>query len=162
MKRVIYNGFEAALKGGMPQKNAGISVDERFRADILRDAAKHGYLTAYPAEKSGQDEFDFEYGGDFGRHIETFQPTFCKVLVRYNPEGDSTMNRRQSGRLKRLSDYLYAKGGSRFMFELLVPATPAQLERTRGDIKEYDRGLRSELMVHAIQELQDAGVEPDV
>ena len=72
------------------------------------------------------------------------------------------MNRRQAERLKRLSDYLHSGGPSQFMFELLVPATPAQLERSGGDKKEYDRGLRPELMVQAITELQDAGIEPDV
>jgi 5-dehydro-2-deoxygluconokinase len=162
MKRVIYDGFQEALAGGVPQAKAGILVDEQFGADILRDASQHGYVTACPAEKSGQDEFDFEYGDEFARHIETFQPTFCKVLVRYNPEGEAAMNRRQSERLKRLSDYLHSAGRSRFMFELLVPATPAQLERSGGDKKEYDRGLRPELMVRAITELQDAGIEADV
>ena len=130
MKRVIYDGFQAALAGGVPEAKAGILVDEQFGAEILRDAAKHGYVTACPAEKSGQDEFDFEYGDDFAHHIETFKPTFCKVLVRYNPEGDAAMNRRQAERLKRLSDYLHSGGPSQFMFELLVPATPAQLERS--------------------------------
>jgi 5-dehydro-2-deoxygluconokinase len=162
MKRVIYDGFQAAVKGGVPEKNSGILVDEQFGADILHDAAKHGYITACPAEKSGQDEFDFEYGDDFARHIEAFEPTFCKVLVRYNPEGDAAMNRRQAGRLKRLSDHLRSDGRSRFMFELLVPATSAQLERSNGDKKEYDRGLRPELMVRAITELQDTGIEADV
>jgi myo-inositol catabolism protein IolC len=162
MKRVIFDGFQAALKGGVPEKKAGILVDEQFGAEVLRDAVKHGYITACPAEKSGQDEFDFEYGDDFARHIEAFQPTFCKVLVRYNPEGDTAMNRRQAERLKRLSDYLHANGRSRFMFELLVPATPAQLGRAGGDKKEYDRGLRPELMVRAITDLQDAAIEPDV
>jgi 5-dehydro-2-deoxygluconokinase len=162
MKRVIYDGFGAALKGGVPEKYAGILVDEQFGADILRDAAKQGYVTACPAEKSGQDEFDFEYGENFARHIEEVRPTFCKVLVRYNTEGDRPMNRRQSDQLKRLSDTLRANGRSRFMFELLVPATPAQLERSGGNKKEYDRGIRPELMVRAITELQDAGIEPDV
>jgi 5-dehydro-2-deoxygluconokinase len=162
MKQVIYDGFKAALTGGVPKQNAGVLVDEQFGAEILRDAAGHGYLTACPAEKSGQDEYDFEYGDDFARHIEAFQPTFCKVLVRYNPEGDPAMNRRQSGRLKRLSDYLRSAGRSRFMFELLVPATPAQLERFGGNKKDYDRELRPSLMVRAINDLQDAGVEPDV
>jgi myo-inositol catabolism protein IolC len=162
MKWVIYDGFLAALGGGVRAARAGILVDEQFGADILRDAAKHGYATACPTEKSGQDEFDFEYGPDFSRHIETFKPTFCKVLVRYNPEGDSAMNRRQSVRLKRLSDYLHSGGPTEFMFELLVPATPAQLKRSGGDKKEYDRGLRPELMVGAITALQGAGIEPDV
>ena len=111
-KQVIYDGFKAALAGGVPIDKAGILVDEQFGAEILRDAAKHGYITACPAEKSGQDEFDFEYGEDFARHIEEFRPTFCKVLVRYNPEGDAAMNRRQAGRLKRLSDYLHSGGSS--------------------------------------------------
>lgn len=162
MKQVIYDGFKEALATGVPDDKAGILVDEQFGADILRDAAKHGFVSACPAEKSGQDEFDFEYGDDFARHIETFRPTFCKVLVRYNPEGDAAMNRRQSERLKKLSDYLHSGGPSRFMFELLVPATPRQLERSGGGKKEYDRGLRPELMMRAITELQAAGIEPDV
>src|SRR6478735_9142894 len=84
-KRVIYDGFKAALAAGVPKERAGILVDEQFGAAILRDASQHGYCTSCPAEKSAQKEFDFEYGEDFGRHIEAFSPTFCKVLVRYNP-----------------------------------------------------------------------------
>src|SRR5262244_1879683 len=121
-KQVIYDGFKAAVEAGVPKEKAGILVDERFGAAILRDAASHGYTIACPAEKSGQAEFDFEYGEDFAAHIESFHPTFCKVLVRYNPEGDQAMNRRQAARLKRLSDYLHDKRQSLFMFEMLVPA----------------------------------------
>ena len=112
--------------------------------------------------KSGQDEFDFEYGEDFARHIEAFRPTFSKVLVRYNAEGDRALNAGQAGRLKRLSDYLHNGSDSLFMFELLVPAEKSQLERLNGDKKAYDVQLRPQLMVRAIEELQDAGVEPDV
>jgi 5-dehydro-2-deoxygluconokinase len=72
------------------------------------------------------------------------------------------MNQRQAERLKRLSGYLHNKGESRFMFELLVPAEKAQLDRVNGDKKKYDVELRPSLMVRAIIELQDAGVEPDV
>ena len=50
-----------------------------------------------PVEKSGQDEFDFQYGDDFGEHIEKFDPFASKVLVRYNPDGDAEMNKRQLG-----------------------------------------------------------------
>src|SRR5262245_28530499 len=160
-KQVIYDGFKAAVAGGVPKEHAGILVDEQFGAAILRDAAKQGHNTACPAEKSGQDEFDFEYGQDFGRHIEEFNPTFCKVLVRYNPEGNKEVNRRQAGRLKQLSDYLH-HAGRLYMFELLVPAVPAQLQRVGNDKKAYDLQLRPALMVQAIHELQDAGVEADV
>src|SRR5271166_4418466 len=122
-KRIIYDAFKAAVQSGVPKDKAGILVDEQFGAAILRDAAREGYSTSCPAEKSGQDEFDFEYDEDFAAHIEAIEPTFCKVLVRYNPEGDRSLNRRQSARLKRLSEYLHGKNSrSRFMFELLVPA----------------------------------------
>src|SRR5579864_6836129 len=120
-KRVIYDGFRSALAAGVPKDKAGILVDEQFGAAILRDAAAEGVATACPAEKSGQDEFDFEYGDEFARHTEAFRPTFCKVLVRYNPEGDPALNRRQAARLRRLSDYLHGCGRL-FMVELYVDA----------------------------------------
>ena len=161
-KRVIYDGFQSALGAGAPKEKGGILVDEQFGAAILRDAKTEGVVTACPAEKSGQEEFDFEYGEEFARHIEAFDPTFCKVLVRYNPEGDHALNQRQAARLKRLSDFLAGAGRSRFMFELLVPAEPAQLDKLKGDKKRYDLELRPRLMIQAIGELQLAGVDPDL
>jgi 5-dehydro-2-deoxygluconokinase len=161
-KQVIYDGFKAALTAGVPKDKAGILVDEQFGAAILREAAMHGYSTSCPAEKSGQDEFDFEYGEEFAKHVEVFNPTFCKVLVRYNPEGDKALNQRQSARLKRLSEFLHGNGRSLFMFELLVPAEKAQLDRVKGEKKTYDLEIRPGLMVQAIRQLQDAGVEADV
>jgi 5-dehydro-2-deoxygluconokinase len=161
-KEVIYDGFKSALAAGVDQRKAAILVDEQFGAAILQDAHAQGYNTACPAEKSGQDEFDFEYGEDFEAHIEAMRPTFCKVLVRYNPEGDPALNLRQSARLRRLSDYLRSANGSRFMFELLVPPEQAQLDKVEGDKKAYDLEIRPQLMVETIRELQDAGVEPDI
>jgi 5-dehydro-2-deoxygluconokinase len=161
-KQVIYDGFKAAIAAGVPKDKAGILVDEQFGDAILRDAAAKGYSTSCPAEKSGQEEFDFEYGEEFGKHVEAFRPTFCKVLVRYNPEGESALNLRQSSRLALLSHYLHDKSGSMLMFELLVPPVKAQLDRFNGDKKAYDRELRPSLMVQAIEQLQDAQVEPDV
>jgi len=161
-KRVIYDGFTAALAAGVRADEAGILVDEQFGASILRDATAQGYATACPAEKSGQEEFDFEYGEHFTDHIELIHPTFCKVLVRYNPEGDQALNQRQAARLRRLSQYLHDNSRSRFMFELLVPPEQRQIDGVGGDTKAYDLEVRPRLMVQAIQELQDAQVEPDI
>ena len=160
-KRVIYDGFIAAVAAGVPSEKAGILVDEQFGSDILLDARGSGCITCASAEQSGQEEFDFEFGDEFARHVEAFAPTFCKVLVRYNPEGDADMNRRQAARLRRLSEYLDVSA-SRYMFELLVPATPRQLKDVKADLRAYDQELRPSLMVSAIRDLQDAGVEPDV
>jgi myo-inositol catabolism protein IolC len=161
-KHVIFEGFQKAIADGVPKEKAAILVDEQFGAAILHEAAEEGFHFATAAEKSGQDEFDFEYGEDFARHIEAFGPTFSKVLVRYNPEAYPELNREQAVRLKRLSDYLQKAGRSLFMFELLVPAERHQLEKVDGDKKRYDLELRPQLMVRAIEELQEAGVEPDV
>src|SRR5262249_2999758 len=108
------------------------------------------------------EEFEFQYGEEFARHIETFNPAFCKVLVRFNPEGDQALNQRQAARLRGLSDYLKSKGRSRMLFELLVPPEKEQLDRLKGDKKAYDVELRPKLMVGAIEQLQSAGVEPDI
>ena len=160
-KRVIYDGFRQAVGNGVPLPSAAILVDEEFGTDILRDAVNSGYLTALSTEKSGSDEFEFEYGEAFAEHIEALGPTFAKVLVRYNPEGDASLNRRQTARLKQLSDYC-RRTGQLFMFELLVPATKAQMDRVRADRQTYDLQIRPELTLQTIRALQDSGVEPDV
>jgi myo-inositol catabolism protein IolC len=160
-KRVILEGFQEAVAQGAPTESAGLLVDEQFGAEIARSAREQGLIFAMPVEKSGQDEFDFEYGADFGTHIERFDPSFTKVLVRYNPEGDAEMNQRQLGRLKELSDWLHARD-RRFLFELLVAAEPHQLEQVGGDADRYDTEIRPGLMVIAIREIQDGGVEPDI
>jgi myo-inositol catabolism protein IolC len=160
-KTVIFEGLQHALSEGMSAESAGALVDEQFGAEIARKAKADGITLAMPVEKSGQEEFDFEYGDDFGAHIEEFDPNFSKVLVRYNPEGDRTLNERQTARLKRLGDWLHGRD-RRFLFELLVPAEPHQLEAAGGDEDRWDREERPKLMKVAITELQDAGVEPDI
>ena len=160
-KRLVYEGMELAVERGVDAEAAGVLVDEQFGGDIPRLAHEHGLTLAMPVEKSGQDEFDFEYDDEFGEHIERFDPRFSKVLVRYNPDGDTEMNERQLGRLRELADWLHDHD-RKFLFELLVPAESAQLESVGGDTDRYDAELRPELMRRAIEAIQDAGVEVDV
>ena len=160
-KRVIFEGFLTALGEGAPRDAGGLLVDEQFGSDVAKEAHKDGLLLAMPVEKSGQDEFDFDHGDDFGAHIEEFDPAFSKVLVRYNPEDDQEMNRRQSERLKRLSDWLH-DNGRKFLFELLVPGTEDQMQQVGGDSDRYDQEVRPKLMLAAIRELLAQGIEPDI
>jgi myo-inositol catabolism protein IolC len=160
-KRLIWEGFQRAVEEGAPKEYAGVLVDDQYGPDVAREAKAGGYVLAMPVEKSGQNEFDFQHGEQFGEKIEEFDPTFSKVLVRYNPEGDRDLNTRQSARLRRLSEWLHERR-RKFLFELLVPAEPAQLERFEGDEDRYDTELRPELMMEAILQLQNAGVEPDI
>ena len=160
-KQLIYEGFRQALTEGVPVEAAAILVDEEFGAAILRDARSRGCVTALSVERSGTDEFEFEYGADFATHIEAFDPTFAKVLVRYNPEGNPALNLRQVGRLKQLSEHC-RRSQRKFMFELLVPPTDQQLAHAGGNKDVFDRQARPLLMQQTLRALQDAGIEPDV
>ena len=159
-KRAIFEGFESALAKGAPSDSAGILVDEEFGADIARAARDNGLILAMPVEKSGEEEFQFQYGDDFGSHIEAFDPRFTKVLVRYNPDGDRELNQRQAATLRVLSDWLHQHQRS-FLFELLVPPTVEELDDA-GSADSFDHSQRPDLVIRAISELQQAGVEPDI
>ena len=160
-KRLISEGMLEAVRRGAEAGATGVLVDEQFGSDIPLRAREHGLKLAMPVEKSGQDEFDFEYGEDFPEHIDKFDPDFSKVLVRYNPDGDDEMNQCQLERLKRLADWLH-DNGRKFLFELLVPATEGQLASVEGDTDRYDHELRPALMREAIQQIQKFGIEVDI
>jgi myo-inositol catabolism protein IolC len=160
-KHLIFEGMLKAVEQGAEAGATGVLVDEQFGSNIPEQARERGLKLSMPVEKSGQDEFDFQYDDDFGAHIEKFDPDFAKVLVRYNPDGDADMNRRQNERLKRLADWLH-DNDRKFLFELLVPATDEQLSSVDGDSDRYDAELRPELMRRAIEEIQNAGIEVDV
>ncbi len=161
-KHLIYEGMEVAVKRGLDAAATGVLVDEQFGGDIPEEARAEGLKLAMPVEKSGQNEFDFQYDADFGAHIEKFHPDFSKVLVRYNPDDpDTDLNQRQLTRLKELADWLHAHD-DKFLFELLVPATDAQLESVGGSSERYDTELRPELMRRSIEDCQKFGIEVDI
>jgi 5-dehydro-2-deoxygluconokinase len=160
-KHLIFEGLAQAVSAGAEPGVTGVLVDEQFGSTVPEEARAQGLKLAMPVERSGQSMFDFQYGEDFGAHIERFDPDFAKVLVRYNPDGDAASNREQLIKLKRLADWLHGHD-RRFLFELLVPAEPAQLQAVDGDGERYDSELRPELMRRAIAEIQDAGIEVDV
>ncbi len=160
-KHLIFEGLQQAVAAGADAAVTGVLVDEQFGGSVPEEARAQGLKLAMPAERSGQNMFDFQYGDDFGKHIEQFDPDFVKVLVRYNPDGDAQENSEQVAKLKRLSDWLRAHD-RKFLFELLVPAEDAQLQAVDGDTDRYDAELRPELMRRTIAALQDAKLEVDI
>jgi myo-inositol catabolism protein IolC len=160
-KHLIFEGVLEAVASGADPSVTGVLVDEQFGSTVPQEARERGLKLAMPAERSGQNMFDFQYGDEFGEHIERFDPDFTKVLVRYNPDGDAEANRVQLGKLKRLSDWLQ-QHDRKFLFELLVPAEEHQLASVGGDTDRYDAELRPGLMRRAIAEIQDAGIEVDI
>ena len=160
-KHLIFEGLLQAVAAGADPSMTGVLVDEQFGSTVPAEANEKGLKLSMPAERSGQNMFDFQYGDEFGEHILSFDPDFTKVLVRYNPDGNRAENDEQLGKLKRLSDWL-KKNDRKFLFELLVPAEDAQLESVGGDAERYDSELRPELMRRAIAEIQDSGIEVDI
>jgi myo-inositol catabolism protein IolC len=160
-KHLIFEGMLQAVGAGADPAVTGVLVDEQFGSTVPDEAHERELKLAMPAERSGQSMFDFQYGDDFGKHIERFNPDYTKVLVRYNPDGDRQANDEQLAKLLRLSDWL-KQNDRKFLFELLVPAEDAQLQSVGGDEGRYDAELRPELMRRAIAEIQDAGIVVDI
>jgi 5-dehydro-2-deoxygluconokinase len=166
-KHLIFEGMLHAVAQGADTGSCGVLIDEQFGSTVPDEAHTHLLKLAMPAERSGQDLFDFQYGDDFPAHIERFAPDFTKVLVRYNPDSDAQANREQRDKLKRLSDWLHAHPNAsgaprKFLFELLVPAEDRQLQAVGGELERFEVELRPELMRRAIAEIQDAGIEVDI
>lgn len=164
-KQVIYEGAVAGLAQSAGAASArgvaGVLVDEQYGAGVARAAKAAGLTTAVAIEVSGQDEFALEYGEDAAAHIAALAPDYAKVLVRYNPGGDAAANARQCETLAAVSA-LVKPLSSKFLFELLVPPTTAQLDGVHGDRDRYDAELRTALTITTIDDFQRAGVEADM
>lgn len=158
-KEIIYEAFKKAVKEAVPKEEAAILVDEEFGGKILTDAKNEGFTTILTTEKSGQNEFDFEYGEAEFDHIRKYNPDFAKALIRYNPEGDKKLNQKQIEKLTILSDFCH-ENGFKFLLEPLV--VPTEEELTNSSQEEFDKNLRPALTVTMIKELQDGGVSPDI
>ena len=160
-KTIVYESLKKAIANGVPREDTALLVDEEYGSSILEDAKKEGIATILTTEKSGQEEFEFEYGDKFQEHLEQFKPTFVKALVRYNPEGDKRINHNQLEKLKVLSDYCHSHA-FKFLIEPLIPATKKQLEEVNNNGEQYDDVIRPQLEVEMMEQMQRAGVEPDV
>lgn len=161
LKQIIFEGFKKVVDTHIPREHAAILVDKQFGDSIIREALASGYNACVAVEKSGQNEFDFEYGEEFGKHIDDYKPRIVKALIRYNPDDDIEMNKRQGIKLKKLSDFCHSRD-YKLLIEPLMPATNEQLESVNHDEKRYDNEIRPELMIRMVQELQQGGVEPDI
>lgn len=160
-KQIIYEGFKKAVQNGIPKENAAILIEEEFGDEILKNANENGFVIILTTEKSGQEEFEFQYGGDFPAHIEKYNPQFVKVLIKYNPQDPQDLKNRQLEKLKLVTDFCQVKG-FKFLLEVLVIATREQLEQSGGSKEQFDKLLRPGLTAELIKELQANGIDPDV
>src|SRR5579863_2416172 len=159
-KRTIFEGLQAALPA-LSYGRAGVLVDERYGQDVIDGAREAGpsVVLAIPVEASGHDWFTLEWGDQWLEHVESVKPGYAKVLVRDNPGFDAAQRDAQLTSLAQVSAGLRTVGVP-LLYELLVPATDAQLAQAGHDAGAYDRDLRPGLVAQVIADNQAHGVEP--
>jgi myo-inositol catabolism protein IolC len=134
-------------------------IDHEYGGQFVPRAQAAGISVAMPVEESGQAELRFLADGHPERIIDACNPDYVKVLIRYNPAGDTAMNARQRGRLRELSDWLEGRP-EQLMLELLVPPEPAQLAAVADDQSRFDRETRAGLTAAAIDQIAGDGLRP--
>jgi 5-dehydro-2-deoxygluconokinase len=150
-KKIIYDAIWSAIEMGIPKSESAVLVDEVYGLDILKDAKARGLVTMQTVEKSGKEEFEFEFGEDnFGEHLLAIMPTYAKALVRYDVNKDNSI---QLARLKKLSDFCRESD-----IQLLIEP----LMQLRGDQSDFDHNQRYKDLIMMMREMQSVGIEADV
>jgi myo-inositol catabolism protein IolC len=159
-KQLIFDGLQTAL-ASVPSGRIGVLVDERYGQEVI-DAVKTSgqpLVLAVPVEASGHDWFTLEWGDKWLEHIDAVKPDYAKVLVRDNPDFEAARREDQFTGLARVSAGL-KEAGVPLLYELLVPATDAQLGQTGHDTDAYDHDIRPGLVTQVIAQNQAHGIEP--
>jgi myo-inositol catabolism protein IolC len=151
-----------ALLAAVPEISVGravLLIDHEYGGDLVPKAQAGGVLVAMPAEESGRRELRYLHDGHPERVLDAYHPDYVKVLIRYNPGGDTVMNGRQRARLRDLAKLLDGRP-EQLMLELLVPPEDAQLAAAGGDRGRFDREARAALTAAAITEIAGDGIRP--
>ncbi|GAA2587071.1 hypothetical protein GCM10010435_76640 [Winogradskya consettensis] len=161
-KRLIFEGLEVAA-AQLPVGRAGVLVDEQYGQDVIDKIPRDedGVVLAVPIEASGQEWFTFQWASQWLEHIDQIRPDFAKVLVRDNPDFPIGAREQQFDLLADVTEKL-GDLGVPMLYELLVPATEAQLDSVGGDAYRYDRDLRPGLVERVIADNQRHGVAPAI
>jgi myo-inositol catabolism protein IolC len=159
-KQLIFEGLQTALPS-VPSGRIGVLVDERYGQEVI-DAVKTSgqpLVLAVPVEASGHDWFTLEWGDKWLEHVDAVKPDYAKVLVRDNPDFEQAKREEQFAGLARVSAGL-KEAGVPLLYELLVPATDAQLGQAGHDTDAYDHDIRPGLVTQVIAQNQAHGIEP--
>jgi myo-inositol catabolism protein IolC len=162
-KLLIFEGLQTALPS-VTSGRIGVLVDERYGQEVIDavQTVQHSgdpMVLAVPVEASGHEWFTLEWGDRWLEHVESVKPDYAKVLVHDNPGFDAAQRDAQLTSLAQLSDGLRTVGVP-LLYELLVPATDAQLAQAGRDAGAYDRDIRPGLVARVIADNQAHGVEP--
>jgi myo-inositol catabolism protein IolC len=159
-KLLIFDGLQTALPA-VTRGHIGVLVDERYGQRVIDTvkASAQPFVLAVPVEASGHAWFTLEWGEQWLEHVEAVRPDYAKVLVRDNPDFEPAERERQFAQLAEVGAGLRGAGVP-MLYELLVPATGAQLDRASHDAAVYDHDIRPGLVARVIADNQAHGVEP--
>jgi len=159
-KKIIYLGFKWAIKKGVPKENAAILIDDQYGKEVMQLAKEDRVAVLYTLEKSGVEFVEFAHA-NWQEKVKQYNPEFCKMLVKYNPDDENLQKEQKLSVLKIASDFTH-ENGYKFLIEPLIPATNQQLTKVNNNKDEYDQKIRPLLTIAMIKEMQEAGVEPDI
>jgi myo-inositol catabolism protein IolC len=162
-KLLIYQALLDAAADLPSGVQPGILIDEQYGASVaeLASRSEGAVSLSMPIEASGDEWSHFAYGDDWVGHAEQFATDHAKVLVRDNPGLDPAPREEQARRLAEVSAWAASSHRS-LILELLVPATPADSDRTGGEARRYDDELRPGYTLEVMSYLQAHDVEPAI
>lgn len=160
LKQVVFDGVLKAVEGGVPKSQAAIWTDSDLGESILLRGRGMKLNTMMSVERARVAEFRFEDALGFSERLSNLGVTYAAARVPYNPGEELQVNEAQQRKLRRLSE-ICRSSGPKLTLELVMRPTQVQLDQS-ASVEAWDAEIRPGLMVQAIRELQDAGVEPDL
>lgn len=160
LKDVTFAGLVNAVEAGVPKSQVGLWSESNIGEASLLRARAVNVRTAVSIERPRVAEFQLEDALGFSNTLKRLAATYAAARVSYNPEGDIGSNQSQRLQLRRITE-ISRNEGPKLMLELNVHPTEAQLE-AGSKLGSWERQVRPALVVRAIRDLQDAGIEPHV
>ena len=141
LKRVVFEGITAAVENGLAKSSVGVWADSDLGESVLLRARAMSMATVSSP-------------GSGAHSLGKLNVDYTGVQLTLNPDSPKETRNELLGRLKIVSDKARDESMP-LLIELNAVPTPTQTEMYRGAPE-----ARSMLLLAAVQQLQDSGVEP--
>ncbi len=159
-KQIIFEAFLLIKEQTIYNKNCFFQIEEMYGLDIIKLAQYQKININLLVSKNNQKYFTLAFGREFASHINYINPLIVTVNINYNP-ANKKANRQQLERLKKFNIWCQ-DNHYRLLVKLTVPPTRANLKRVRGKQNSYVNKIMPNLILKAIQEFHQVGIEPDI
>ena len=163
-KVTVVDALNAAVTERSGLDGAGLLLDDDYGVAAIESARRSGLVVAVAFERSAQDVLVFEHP-DWAERLKRLaggpgeRAGLVKILVRHRTDNAPESRKTQLDRLRDVSAAC-ADADVEFLLEVLTPFH--ENERVAHTESELENEVRPRLIVDAIAEIQDAGVEASV